>query len=182
VPLDRAEWHCDYRMTPPFSLALNYSALFRTSVLERSLTALRGSLFSAQSLPRAAATVDSPGTASYPGTSSTKAHPAKAGVAKPRVLASSATPVVRRPEGPHDRRATERCAWRFASLCGQVHPGRPARASSGAGARRRPSMNGGSESCSIIRGDQPRPSGFGSHDGVGSDCSWSWLGVSGRTM
>jgi hypothetical protein len=92
VPLDRAEWHCDYRMTPPFSLALNYSALFRTSVLERSLTALRGSLFSAQSLPRAAATVDSPGTASYPGTSSTKAHPAKAGVAKPRVLASSATP------------------------------------------------------------------------------------------
>jgi hypothetical protein len=62
--------------------------LSRRTLAHRS----RGSLFSAQSLARAAAPVDSPGTASYPGTSSTKAHPAKAGVAKPRVLASSATP------------------------------------------------------------------------------------------
>src|SRR6266542_4585266 len=36
------------------------------------------------------------------------------------------------PRRTHDRRATERCAWRFAFWYGQVHPGRPARASSGA--------------------------------------------------
>jgi hypothetical protein len=37
----------------------------------------------------------------------TKAHPAKAGAAKPRVLASSATLESRRHEGPQDRRAAE---------------------------------------------------------------------------
>jgi hypothetical protein len=38
-------------------------------------------------------------------------------------------------------------------------------------------MEGGSNSCTTTRGDQPGRSGFGSHDGVDSGCSWSWLGA-----
>jgi hypothetical protein len=82
-----------------------------------------------------------------------KAHPAKAGAAKPRVLASFATPPLTS-RRTHDRRAAERCS----AICVLGWASPPRTPCGGCG--RCPPTNGGSESCSTIRGDQPRPSGF----------------------